>query len=48
MPCMEKASVFEARINTNFALNVPKAARERLGLRKGEIVRVTIERLEHD
>ena len=40
---MGKTSEFDATVNSNFAVSIPAATRDRLGIAKGDILRVSIE-----
>ena len=43
---MEKSAEFDATVNANFAVSIPAATRDRLGIAKGDILRVSIEKAE--
>ena len=43
---MEKTATFDATVNANFAVSIPLATRDRLGIGKGDILRVSIEKAE--
>lgn len=40
---MTKKAEFDAMVNANFAVSIPAATRDRLGIAKGDILRVSIE-----
>lgn len=39
---MAEESVFDATVNANFAVSIPAATRDKLGIAKGDILKVTI------
>ena len=42
---MEEKSVFDAMVTTKMAIGIPAATRDRLGIAKGDILRVSIEKV---
>ena len=43
---MEKTATFDAAVNANFAVSIPAATRDRLGIAKGDNLIVRIEKAE--
>ena len=41
---MTEKSEFDAIVNANFAVSIPAATRDKLGIEKGDILRVMIEK----
>lgn len=41
---MAEESSFDATVNANFAVSIPAATRDKLGIAKGDILKVTIEK----
>ena len=42
---MQEKSEFDAIVNANFAVSIPAATRDKLGVEKGDILRVMIEKV---
>jgi AbrB family looped-hinge helix DNA binding protein len=43
---MADGSVFDATVNSNFAVSIPAATRDKLGIARGDILRVSIQKEE--
>jgi|LAHT01.1.fsa_nt_gb AbrB family looped-hinge helix DNA binding protein len=41
---MSEKSEFDAIVNANFAVSIPAATRDKLGIEKGDILKVSIEK----
>lgn len=42
---MAEESVFDAAVNANFAVSIPAATRDKLGIARGDILKVRIEKV---